>query len=188
MWCMYTKVLSTAHSPLRPRQSLKEMEKQREYSVLGGTPGQQRGGPFSWKHWSHQERATGGEQMDDHLLSSSELCQGKVLSQNQLAHSITFMQTSHTFVLLTPTGLESTQRYCSTEGSWGKPYLVFCPQVLHIKITKPLESTSLFLMNAKAMMEVAQNERTDRVAQKSLLKCTAPWERLCSQSLQDWKM
>lgn len=49
--------------------------------------------------------------------------------------------------------------------------------MLHTKITKPLKSTSLFLMNTKAVKEVVQNERTDTVAQKNLLKCTAPWVR-----------
>lgn len=45
----------------------------------------------------------------------------------------------------------------------------------------PLKATSFFLMKTRAMMEVTQQERTDRVAQKDLLKYTAPWERLHSQ-------
>lgn len=79
--------------------------------------------------------------------------------------------------------LESTQKYCSTEGNWGKPYLVFCPQALHIKITKPLKNTSLFLMNAKAVKELprvrGQTEFPRKACQNALLPGRGCAARVC---------
>lgn len=180
MWCMYTKVLSTAHSPLRPSAALRVWRRWRNRERIFCT----------WRNtgaavrWTLQLKALEppGESYRWWIdgwqpLSIIWALSGKGAFTKPAGTQYNLHADQPHFCFITSTGLESTQRYCSTERSWGKLYLVFCPQVLHTKITKPLKNTSLFLMNTKAVKEVVQNERTDTVAQKNLLKCTAPWVR-----------
>lgn len=84
--------------------------------------------------------------------------------------SITFTQKSHIFVLPTRAGLDSTQMYCSAEGSWGKLYLIFCPPMLYAKITMPLSSYQTWVSWERS------HKRT--VTHKHLLDYTAGWKRI----------
>lgn len=84
--------------------------------------------------------------------------------------SITFTQKSHIFVLPTRAGLDSTQMYCSAEGSWGKLYLIFCPPMLYAKITMPLSFYQTWVS--------WERSHKRRVTHKHLLDYTAGWKRI----------